>query len=210
MKLGTESAKKTYLALGLFVVALIMVVRFISSEFGGSGPAPANTAAAARPEPARPARRGARTGTHAKNDKSAGPVTPALDPRLDLAGLKEAEDTKYDGTGRNIFMATEEPKIPPPVATGFKTGGHQATVTPPTPPLPPPHPAPPPINLKFFGFASGPDHKRVFLSSGDDVVVASEGEIVQRRYKIVKINDKSIDVLDVLSNNKQTIPLTAG
>ena len=66
------------------------------------------------------------------------------------------------------------------------------------------------INLKFFGFASGPDHKRVFLAQGDDVFVAGEGDIVRQRYKIVKINNNNVEVLDVLSNNRQTIPLTAG
>jgi hypothetical protein len=135
-------------------------------------------------------------------------VTPSLDPRLHLSDLKEAEETTYDGTGRNIFVETEEPI---PVAHG---SAFVANNTP--PPSPNPGPAPPtvrqhpPINLKFFGFASGPDHKRVFLAQGDDVMVAAEGDIVERRYKIVKINNNNIEVLDVLSNDHQTIPLTAG
>jgi hypothetical protein len=33
---------------------------------------------------------------------------------------------------------------------------------------------------------------------------------VQRRYKIMKINNNNVEVLDVLSNNRQAIPLTAG
>lgn len=207
MNLGAENAKKTYLAIGLFVVALIMVVRFISSETGGSTPAAATATNTAAPPPTRPARRTGRIGSHAKNEKTSVPVTPQLDPRLNLVALKGTEDMQYDGAGRNIFTATEEPKIPQPIAPPIKPG---PTVVNNTPPSPAPRPAPPPINLKFFGFASGPDHKHVFLATGEDVMVASEGDIVQRRYKIVKINDKSIEVLDVLSNNKQTIPLTAG
>lgn len=210
MMLGADNSKKTYLAVGLFVVAVIMVVRFIASETGGSSPAAASTTAAAAPQPTRTARRTpARSAARNKADKTAAPVTPQLDPRLNLAALNQAEDTKYDGTGRNIFMATEEPKIEKPQGPGLLDGKNQKP-QPPTPPVTPQRAGPPPINLKFFGFASGPDHKRVFLSSGDEVVVASEGDIVQRRYKIMKINDKSIDVLDVLSNNRQTIPLTAG
>ena len=50
----------------------------------------------------------------------------------------------------------------------------------------------------------------MFLSAGEDVFIAKEGDIVQRRYKIVKINPTSIEVTDVLNNNQQTIPLTAG
>ena len=208
MRIGSENPKKTYLAVGLFVVAVIMVIRLISSETGGSNPAPAaTTASAVTPEAARPARHNTRR-THGKGDKADAPVTPQLDPRLNLATLKEAEDTTYDGNGRNIFMETEEPKIEKPQGTGLL----DAKKNPSQPPQPVTHtpPPPPPINLKFFGFASGPDHKRVFLSSGDEVLVASEGEIVQRRYKIVKINNNNIEVLDVLSNNKQMIPLTAG
>jgi len=207
MRLGAENSKKTIIAVALFAVALFMMIRLISSETGGSAPAPAATTAAA-PQPARSVRRGAR-GSKTKGEKVSGPVTPGLDPRLNLAALKEAEDTEYDGTGRNIFMSTEEPKIPAPVAPGTTDHNKELAVTPTPPPKPTPAP-PPPINLKFFGFASGPDHKHVFLANGDDVFVATEGDIVQRRYKIVKINNNNIEVLDVLSNNRTTIPLTAG
>jgi hypothetical protein len=64
--------------------------------------------------------------------------------------------------------------------------------------------------LKFFGFASRPgEPKKVFLSEGDEVFVAKEGDIVDRRYKIVQINNTSVMVEDVLNNNRQPIPLTA-
>ena len=71
---------------------------------------------------------------------------------------------------------------------------------------------PPPINLKFFGFASKPgEPKRVFLSSQDgDVFIAGEGDIVNRRYKVLRIGPASVDVEDVLNNNRQSIPLTQG
>ena len=53
---------------------------------------------------------------------------------------------------------------------------------------PPPPPPPPPIPLKFYGFTgnkSGP--KQVFLSKGEDIFVAKEGQIIDRRYRILKI-----------------------
>ena len=79
-----------------------------------------------------------------------------------------------------------------------------------TPPPPPPGPPPPPpINIKFFGFASKPgEAKSIFLSQNDDVFVAKEGDIVDRRYKILRISPMSIEVEDVLNNNRQVIPLT--
>ena len=52
--------------------------------------------------------------------------------------------------------------------------------------------------------------RKAFLSNGDDVFVAAEGDIVNRRYKILHINPTSIEIQDVLSNNTQSIPLSQG
>jgi hypothetical protein len=79
----------------------------------------------------------------------------------------------------------------------------------PGPQIPQGPPPPPPIDIKFFGFANNPGQpKSVFLSKGEDIWVAKEGDVVNRRYRILKINPNSIDVEDVLSNNRQSIPLT--
>ena len=76
---------------------------------------------------------------------------------------------------------------------------------------PPPPPPPPPILLKFFGFANKPgEPRKIFLSQGEDVFIAGEGDIVDRRYRILHIGPGSVEVEDVLNNNRQTIPLTQG
>jgi len=69
-----------------------------------------------------------------------------------------------------------------------------------------------PIPLKFYGWASKPGEPRsVFLSSGGgDVFVAKEGEIVNRRYKIVRIQPNTVEVEDMLTNNHQNLPLSQG
>jgi hypothetical protein len=75
------------------------------------------------------------------------------------------------------------------------------------PPGPPP---PPPIDLKFFGTATSADGtRRAFLLKGEDVFLASDGDIVQRRYKIVTISPNSVLVEDMANNNRQTLPLIA-
>lgn len=209
MRFGSENSTKTIVAIALAVVAVIMTARMISSSFSSSSNSapPATTVAASTQAAQRPSRRGARGRNAIARKTNAGPVTPSLDPRLKLNLLSETEGLEYTGEGRNIFKSNaEDIAIPKPVAPGRTD---QAKVQPPVPPpyTPPP---PPPINLKFFGFASQQGLKKVFLSSGEDVFVASEGDIVQRRYKIMKINPNSIEVQDVLSNNRQTIPLTAG
>jgi hypothetical protein len=40
------------------------------------------------------------------------------------------------------------------------------------------------------------------------VFIAVEGDIVDRRYKVVHIGPMSVEVEDVLYNNRQSIPLT--
>ncbi len=136
--------------------------------------------------------------------KAAGKTGPrllaeSLDPTLRLDLLKSSEDVSYKGTGRDIFQNQPEPaEIPKPIGTVINTG-------------PPPPAPPPPIPLKFYGFSgnkSGP--RQVFLSKGDDIFIAKEGQIIDRRYKILKIGPNSIEVEDVLNNNRQTLPLTAG
>jgi hypothetical protein len=129
-------------------------------------------------------------------------VQERLDPTLDLRLLAQTEQTKSSGSGRNIFVAQVD--IPAPVAK--VTTDEAALVGPPAPPPPPP---PPPINLKFFGFANKPgEPKKVFLSQGEDVFIAVEGDIVDRRYKVVHIGPASVEIEDVLYNNRQSIPLT--
>ena len=48
-----------------------------------------------------------------------------------------------------------------------------------------------------------------FLLHGDDVFLASDGEIVQRKYKVISISANSILVEDMANNNRQTLPLLA-
>ena len=122
---------------------------------------------------------------------------PRLDPTLDLDLLSQNEQIKYAGNGRNIFVAGEriEAVVKPPITPG-----------PVEPTGPPP---PPPINLKFFGFANKPgESKKIFLSSGEDIFIASEGDIVNRRYRVLHISPVAVDIEDVLNNNLQSIPLT--
>lgn len=191
MKLGTENRKKTIIAGVLLVIAVVLMVRAFS---GGSSdtPTPATTTAVAPVKIASPA-------TKAKIARAS--QVHSLDPTLRFDLLKSSEDVTYKGTGRNIFRSeAPPPEIPKEVQSAMleKQG-------------PPPPPPPPPINLKFYGFA-GPKNgsKRIFLLKGEDIFLAKEGDIVDRRYKIMHIGPASVEVQDVLTNNTQTLPLSAG
>lgn len=194
MQLGAESRTKTIAAISLMVLALIFVaVRFL----------PDSPAAAKSPTPVVSAEPTVRRNVvrRGSGKKSAAVSTESsLDPTLRYDWLKASEDTKYQGAGRNIFRA-EDPVIPKPIAK----------VQVPAPVIPQGPPPPPPINLKFFGFANKPgEAKKIFLSQGEDVFIAGEGDIVDRRYKILHITPVSVEVEDVLNNNRQSIPLTEG
>ncbi|HEY8670834.1 MAG TPA: hypothetical protein VIL63_08345 [Terriglobales bacterium] len=209
MKIGADNRIKMMAAAGLGLLALVLVGKGFIPMLGG-GSAAVTTSAAV------PASTGGTTSAPdfsnlndaAPSKAARGPVVKkravqTIDPTLRNDLLKISEDTKYEGTGRNIFRVfVEIPKIiTPPI-----TPQRQAD----TGPAPPP--PPPPINLRFYGFAtSRPDGgKRIFLSQGEDVFIASEGDIVDRRYKVVRISANAVEILDVLSNNRQSIPLTQG
>ena len=191
MKLGTENKTKTAIAGGLVIVAAFALYNWVFSNTDADTATAAATMAATSTAAQKPGKTGARKGMNVL-------VAQSLDPTLRLDVLKSSEDVTYKGSGRDIFQNQPEP---PPVAV-------IKPVINPGPPVPPP---PPPIPLKFYGFSgnkSGP--KQVFLSKGEDIFIAKEGQIIDRRYKILKIGPNSVEVEDVLTNNRQTLPLVAG
>lgn len=204
MQLGLENKKQITWAIVLGVVAVILCAYELIPMFSGP-PTPDSSAQAAAPEiqhsPASPA-------VGAKGSAKPGKTPPGenLDPTLRLDLLASSEKTQYEGVGRNIFVSQrEEVEIPKPVAQANTDADPVKYVA--------PQPAPPPaIPLKFYGFANSPgEPKKVFLKNGDDVFVAGEGEIVDRRYKVIRISSTSVEIQDmVYSGPPQMIALTQG
>jgi hypothetical protein len=52
-------------------------------------------------------------------------------------------------------------------------------------------------------------NKRAFFAEGDDIFIATEGELVKKRYRIVRIGVNSVVVEDMQFKNQQTLPLEA-
>jgi len=203
VKLGAENRTKLITAVSLGAVALVLIgTRFVGS-MSETSPRAASPAALRVSDPSTPSAQPVANPVRAARGGKKTPAVQSLDPTLRVDLLASSEETKYEGAGRNIFRVFVEPP-PKPVAPVIT---NQAV-----PQGPPPPPPPPPINLHFYGFAtSRPDGaKRIFLSQGEDVFIASEGDIVDRRYKVVRISPNAVEILDVLSNNRQSIPLTQG
>jgi hypothetical protein len=183
------------------------LVRFLWQNFGPS-PSPAPAPPPPVVTTARPATTPSGSETAPENSSAGVYAHPAakvgglasLDPTLHPEIMRQAESLEYTGTGRNIFsLLSAPPAIPKPIAPIRQA--HVDTG-------PPPPPPPPPINLGFYGYAAEKTgQKQVFLLHGDDIFIASEGDVVDRRYRVVKIGAASVQVEDIPYHNTQTLPL---
>ena len=206
MNLGIENRKQTIAAAVLGALLLLVVAyEFMpSSSTIASTTAPATVpeTGSAAPPPSASRSTGHHSAAPVKKERPA----QSLDPTLNLRQLAYTEQIKYEGSGRNIFISQADPVIPVPMGPGATDVKKDPIYT------APPVPVAPPIPLKFFGFASKPgEPKKIFLVKGEDVFIAGEGEIVDRRYKIVKITTTSVEIQDVVSSGPpQSIPLTQG
>jgi len=201
VKLGTENRKTMAWALGLGAVAILAIIYEVVPLFMGPSITPVS---ASQPTISSTSRV---TATQHGKTSSKKIRAENLDPTLQLKLLASSEQITYEGSGRNIFVSQAE-AIPIPLKNGtadpkkpVDDGGYKG------PPIIPP---PPPIPLKFFGFASRPgEPKKIFLSKDQDVFIAGEGEIVDRRYKVVHISGSSVEIQDLVgSGPPQNIPLT--
>ncbi len=202
MQLGLENKKQTQLAIGLGVAAVVAVAYFVVFPmFAGSPASPSTSAPGTAAVSTRASARGGPRGKKVRPEN--------LDPTLRLDLLASTERTVYEGNGVNIFASRQEVVIPTPGASGVTDAQKAAEEAKYQTPTPPP---PPQIPLKFFGFASKPgEPKKVFLSHGEDVFVAGEGEIVNRQYKVVRISPTSVEMQDMVNSGPpQSIPLTQG
>jgi hypothetical protein len=192
VKIGAENKKQLGIMIVLLAILLLVgIYNFV--DFG--------TSSAASPTPSATSTQAAQS---AKKPAAAPISDNTLDPRLRWDILAASQSKKYEAGGRNIFRMEELKiaKVDNPVRTDM--------VGPPAPPTPTPTPPPPPIPLKFYGFASkGSDPKRIFLDDEGEVFVAKQGDIVERKYKVLQINNTNVIIEDVLNSNRQTIQLTA-
>src|SRR5579863_448750 len=122
---------------------------------------------------------------------------PAL--RLDI--LKRFLALEYKGVHRSIFSAA----LPPPPAP------------PPSPqpvnvvPIQPAGPPPLTVDAKYFGYVSDfcGNHPRAFFStsSGEDIIIAGEGDTFLGRFRVVHLTNTTADVEEVSTGRRATLTL---
>jgi len=137
----------------------------------------------------------------------------SIDPTLRLDLLAKVQAVDMQGGSRNLFQFSTAPPPPLPKEPIVKVGNvgpkSASSLPPPGPPQPPPPAAAPPILLKYYGYSSarGDNRKHAFFLDGDDILVAGEGEMVKKRYRVVRIGVNSVVMEDIQFKHEQTLPL---
>jgi hypothetical protein len=217
---GSEDRKKFLAMCGFAVVfAGVLYYELSGSSTPSAPPPPPVIITAPSASSSAPAENDSSIGNVAKVSnlpvaKAVGTTSTALDPTLHMEAMLVTEAVEYGGNGRNIFSAVSAPA--PVVIVKPIAPARPQVIAPPQPQIvrtcPPNCPPPPPIDLKFIGTLETPPgsgHRQAFVLHGDDVWVASAGDIVLRRYRILSISATSIQVEDMPNNNKQSLPLLA-
>jgi len=121
-------------------------------------------------------------------------------PTIRWDEVERRRKAEYKGIGINPF-STEGPRPPvvpvPHVPQPGEAGG------PPVVPVAPP-PRELPASMKFFGYGNVPNDsaRRAFLEDGDEVYIVNEGDTLMGRYKILKINNASLEFEEVGSGRR--------
>lgn len=219
MKVGADRRKLMILG-GLIVVAAVLF--FYNS--GSDVPGPQSSATSTRAVSSQPAtpstnsgrrvrRRAQRANEHNTLRMEEVTVEAArgdIDPTLRLDLLQRLKTVKFTGSRRNLFEpgAIITPQMPAARPVKIMPGplphpGAMNPVAMQAGPAPPP-----PIPLKFYGFAASANgSRRGFFLDQDNIVVADQGDIVKGRYRILSLEPKSAEVEDMMTRSRQNLSI---
>lgn len=180
IRLGIENKRQVYLFVGLCLLMLVIA----GSELHGAFSAPKSTVP----------HRAISVQQAFNQDLS----IRGAEPKLRLTQLSHSEQVTYSVPGRDIFSI---PLAPVQI---------EAPVAPPRPmvlPAPPPErPSIPAIDIKYLGYAkSGDASYKAVLVRGDDILMASSGEVIFHRFKVGSIQPASVQITDLSFANTQVI-----
>lgn len=161
------------------------------------------------PAAATPSARGPR-GVAARPAGSEAPLPAAESVRL--AALEQPRDEPSAVTRNPFEFGRRAVDPPPPTGEAMPT----STLKPDNPPSPPPVAGPPPlppIPLKFIGVVETSDGTMLAVlvprqGNTSSPMHGREGDIIDGRYRIVKIGNESIEMTYVDGRGRQTIRLT--
>lgn len=120
-------------------------------------------------------------------------------PALHLDRIERLRKLEYKPTGRDIF-SSELPPPPKKAETKFPA--------PKGPDLPPEPPALV-VPFKYYGFSDdvATKKRRGFFTNGEEVFIASEGETLMGKYRIITISANWSDVEEVSSGRRARLTM---
>ncbi len=124
-------------------------------------------------------------------------------PDVHLQSLHEDRPRPVEQTQRDLFrFKPKAPPAPPPVARREPAAPVDAA-----PPGPPPLA---PIPMRFIGLVEANDHakKIAILSDGQGIYKGQEGDIIEGRYRILRIGVESVEMAYLDGRGRQTIRLS--
>lgn len=134
-----------------------------------------------------------------------------IDPTLRLDLLARLQGMPEPAKIRNVFEVVKPPEMAAkPVIQGPIIDPDPVPVAAPEPP--PPISPPFTIALKYCGFYKPADagkNRKGFFLDGDNVLIGSEGDILDHRYRIVGLTTASAELEDVEVKKGQTLSLVA-
>jgi hypothetical protein len=155
----------------------------------------------AAPHPAARPSRPSNQASRGRDGAGAGPVTG-----LKLNLLSRADET-YPAPERNPFKF--QPRAAPPAPAGPRRGGRaQAPQAPAVPPGPPPLP---PIPWRLIGLADlpgGSGRVGAFSDTRGHTTWAKEGDIIDGRYRVLRVGPDSADLAYLDGQGRQSLRLS--
>ena len=144
-------------------------------------------------------------GTNRRAARGGGPAgeVPVVDVKLEL--LKKEPSELAEGE-RNPFRFKPKPAPPPPPPVA-----RPVDPTPIAPPIPTGPPPPPPIPLRFIGLVEARTQvgRIAILSDGrGNVFYGKEGDIIEGRYRVLKIGADAAELAYSDGRGRQTIRLS--
>jgi len=127
-------------------------------------------------------------------------------PDVHLHALQSERPKPAAAPQRDLFRfraARAAAAVTPPVSA-------PAPAQPPASSGPPPPPAVAPITMRFIGLVEAPEHaqKIAILSDGRGLYHGREGDIIEGRYRILRIGAESVDMAYLDGRGRQTIRLS--
>ena len=153
-----------------------------------------------------PAETGAPPSNRAAGTNAAAPEAPVVDLDLERLG-REREPLPEANRDPFRFRPREAPPAP---RTEARSSPRPEDLLPPVPSGPPPPPPPPPIPVKFIGLVElrGGTRVAAFSDTRGNTFSGKEGDIIEGRYRLLRISADSVELAYLDGRGRQTIRLT--